>query len=404
MNARGACPTLFTPMQTGDGLLARIVAGEHVTPATFAAFFRAAARHGNGAVEISARGSLQVRGLSPDSAPRFASEIAALGVATEGVPVIADPLAGEASAPFDAAAVAAAIRAAIALAAIGLAPKVSVIVDAGTRLHLDALAADVRLRASAPDRVALALAGDAATATPLGSIAAADVVNVVVEVLRTIALYGRAADVLRHKGPAAFAGIPGIVPEPLALPARPQAEMLGLHALADGRFAVGIAPAFGHARAEALAALTEIAAERGAHALRPAPARALLAIGLERAAVAPFADAAERLGFIVREDDMRRRIVACPGRPACASGLIEARRIAADIARAGNLPGSGLAVHVSGCRKGCAHPGAAALTLVGTERGCAIVRQGSARGRPSAHGDPGQIAADIARLAALEPV
>jgi precorrin-3B synthase len=401
---RGACPTLFTPMQTGDGLLARIVPAERVTPAAFAAFARAAARHGSGAVEISARGSVQVRGLSPESAPHFASEIAALGVATEGVPVIADPLAGEAWAPFDAAAVAAAIRGAIGRSGISLAPKVSVILDAGTHLHLDGLSADLRLSAGGHDRVALALAGDAVTASPLGSIAVQNVVNVVVEVLRIVARYGRASEALRHEGLAAFAAIPGIVPDRLASPGRPPPEMLGLHQLAGDRFAVGIAPAFGHARAAALAALAEIAAERGAHALRPAPARALLAVGLDHAAAMAFTTEAERLGFIVRADDMRRRIVACPGRPACASGLIEARRIAADIARAGKIPGSGVTVHVSGCRKGCAHPGPAALTLVGTERGCAIVHQGSARGRPNAYGDPDRIAADAERLVSLEPV
>jgi precorrin-3B synthase len=391
-------------MQTGDGLLARIVPVEHVTPATFAAFFRAAARHGNGAVEISARGSVQVRGLSPDSAPRFASEIAALGVATDGVPVITDPLASDASAPFDAAAVAAAIRTAIAHAAISLAPKVSVIVDAGARLHLDGLAADVRLRARG-DRLELALAGDAASACPLGSIAVADAADVVVEVLRAIAPYGRAVDAVRNEGHAALvSAIPSIVADHPATPARPPPEMLGHHQLAGDQFAVGIAPAFGHAQAELLAALADIAANRGARALRPAPARALLAIGLRRAAALSFASEAERLGFIVREHDMRRRIVACPGRPACVSGLIDARRIAADIARLGTLPGTGVAVHVSGCRKGCAHPGKAAFTLVGTEQGCAIVPHGSARGRPNAQVDAGRIAGEIARLAALELV
>jgi precorrin-3B synthase len=31
---------------------------------------------------------------------------------------------------------------------------------------------------------------------------------------------------------------------------------------------------------------------------------------------------------------------------------------------------AGLTLHVSGCAKGCAHPGAADLTLVGQENGC----------------------------------
>ena len=37
---RGACPALFTPMQTGDGLLVRIVPADAITPTAFAAVLR----------------------------------------------------------------------------------------------------------------------------------------------------------------------------------------------------------------------------------------------------------------------------------------------------------------------------------------------------------------------------
>ena len=50
---RGACPALFTPMQTGDGLLARMLPAEGITPTAFAAFCAAAPRHGNGTIEAS---------------------------------------------------------------------------------------------------------------------------------------------------------------------------------------------------------------------------------------------------------------------------------------------------------------------------------------------------------------
>ena len=86
-----------------------------------------------------------------------------------------------------------------------------------------------------------------------------------------------------------------------------------------------------------------------------------------------------RLGFITDATDPRRRIVACPGAPSCASGLIAARSLAAEIAREVSLPGDGLAVHVSGCAKGCAHPAPAPLTIVGTEQGCGIVANDTAR-------------------------
>ena len=90
--SRGACPTLFTPMQTGDGLLARFVPADRITPARFIAFCAAAERHGNGTIEVSARGSLQVRGLSAQSAPPFAADTEQLGIAVQGVPIITNPL------------------------------------------------------------------------------------------------------------------------------------------------------------------------------------------------------------------------------------------------------------------------------------------------------------------------
>jgi hypothetical protein len=87
---RGACPGLSAPMPTGDGLLVRLLPAQPMPLDAFAGFCQAARQYGNGTIEISARGSLQVRGLTPRSAPLFASAVTALGiVAYEGVPVIA---------------------------------------------------------------------------------------------------------------------------------------------------------------------------------------------------------------------------------------------------------------------------------------------------------------------------
>ena len=407
--SRGACPTLFTPMQTGDGLLARFVPADRITPARFIAFCAAAERHGNGTIEVSARGSLQVRGLSAQSAPPFAADTEQLGIAAQGVPIITNPLVSDPAALVDASEIAAALRAAIDAAELALAPKVSVIVDGGGTLHLDALAADVRLRAintNGGPCFHVALAGDAATATPLGSIPTSGAVDVVLDLLRALAARGdaRAADLLRNEGLAAFQNLSRLRCDVSRPQPRPAAEIIGLRPLGDDRFALGVALAFGHARADLLADLARGAADRGASIVRPAPDRAVLLIGLRRADAVTLAREADRLGFIVRADDPRRRIVACPGRPACGSGLIASRALAAQIAGLARSPSGGIAVHVSGCRKGCAHPGAAALTIVGTERGCGIVHHGSARAAPTAYVNPADIASEFARVAPSEAV
>ncbi|MBV9238117.1 MAG: precorrin-3B synthase [Xanthobacteraceae bacterium] len=443
---RGACPALFTPMQTGDGLLARILPAEGITPAAFAAFCAAARRHGNGTIEVSARGSLQVRGLNVASAPHFADEVAALGIAALGVPVVSDPLPDHPAALIDAAALAANLRAAIADANIVLPPKICVVVDGGGILHLDALSADVRLRAyvdNGETRLAIALGGDANTAAALGSVPLEVAPDIVVEALRIIG-DARASDVLRAHGLDAFSKLPHVHPGLIRLQPRAQIEIIGAHPLRDARRALGVGLAFGHAEAEILIALAECASAHGGRAVRPAPGRALLLIGIAEQDVTALAHEAARLGFVTRADDPRRRIVACPGAPACASGFIAARAIASELAdfhsprpeelegsegvskdgnerelghpsrrtrasaRAPQDEGRGFLrardlIHISGCPKGCAHPRPATLTIVGSERGCGIVEHGTARAPPRTYVAPQQLVAHLAERVS-EPV
>ena len=410
MNAphrRGACPGLSAPMPTGDGLLVRFSPLESMSLAAFAGLCTAARKHGNGTMEISARGNLQVRGLTPRSAPLFARAVAAFEIAAaEGVSITVDPLAEDPEAVIETRELAVHLRTAVARAELVLAPKTSVVLDGGGRLHLDALSADVRLRAAAMPqgpRLYVSIAGDAASATPLGFLATdAAAVDIVVRLLGVVASYGRdarAAHVLRKYGVGQFRSViePSVDPAP-ALPARAPAEIIGRHPLRDGSIALGITLAFGHAHADELTVLARIAAEHGTRAVRLAPGRGLLLVGVPRAQAAALADAAEREGFITRPDDPRRQIVACPGKPACASGLIGARVLAHQLAP--HLPSSRHLVHISGCAKGCAHPRTAALTVVGTERGCGIVRHGSARAAPEFYVDPGRLVAEIARIEA----
>ena len=141
---RGACPRLAAPMETGDGLLARLVPAGPMHLRALAGLCTAAQTYGNGTMEISARGNLQIRGLTPDTAPLLADRVVALGIdSSDGTPVLADPLPGDPSALIDANALAIKLRKALAGSRLVLAPKVSVIVDGGGRLHLDGLAAEI---------------------------------------------------------------------------------------------------------------------------------------------------------------------------------------------------------------------------------------------------------------------
>jgi precorrin-3B synthase len=424
---RGACPGLSAPMPTGDGLLVRLAQTEAMRVDAFTGLCAAARRHGNGIVEVTARGSLQVRGLTPRSAPLFAAEVSRLGIATsDGVPVLTGPLPDDPGAVIDAEPLAAELRLALAEAQLALAPKVSVVIDGGGPLHLDALFADIRLRAVGlreASRWLLALQARRATAPPppeegggspaeeggggiawLGAIAPERAVDVVLAMLREIAGLGpqaRAGDLLHSRGVDALRQEFRIARVP-APERRPPVQIIGRHALRDGSLALGIALPFGHAEADTLAELARRAVLLGVRTIRPAPDRALMLIGVSPARAPSLAAAAGELGFIVDADDPRHRIAACPGAPACASGFIAARGLAAALApRLAGLP-DGIAVHISGCAKGCAHPAPAALTVVGEAQGCGFVHNGTARATPSRHVAPTELvvelAAEVARV------
>ena len=150
-----------------------------------------------------------------------------------------------------------------------------------------------------------------------------------------------------------------------------------------GLYARVIALAFGHAAAVTLEQLADAAAASGAQGVRIAPGRALIVVGLTRTSATTFTAAAERLGFITRADDPRRHVIACAGAPICASAHIAARAMAPCIAEiAAPYLDDSFKIHVSGCAKGCAHAAPAALTVVGTPAGCALVANGSARVEP----------------------
>jgi len=399
-------------MATGDGLLVRLLPIGTIALDAFAALCAAARQHGNGIIEVTSRGSIQIRGLSAASAPRFVAAVAALGIAAvDGIPVLTSPLAGlDAEDLIDAGTLAADVRRALAQRALAprLSAKVSVAIDGSGALDLDGIVADVRLRAEAIDGVAMlcvSVGGDGRNATHLGCVAGRDGVEVATRLLEVLAQRDRIArmgDVVAAEGIAVFhSAVADLIVHDG--PARSQCQFsdaVGIHPLRAGTFACGIGLAFGHADATSLQRLTEAAEAAGARGMRAAPGRVLMVVGLTQQTASSFAAAAETLGFIVHADDPRRHVVACAGAPICASADIAARAIAPQIAAAAapHLDGS-FKIHISGCAKGCAHPAPAALTIVGTPAGCVLISNGSTRDAPFATVATNELPAAVAEIA-----
>jgi precorrin-3B synthase len=281
---------------------------------------------------------------------------------------------------------------------------VSIVVDSGAQLNLARVAADIRVRAERFDgatMLRLAVGGDDASAFDLGLVAAQDGVEAVSRLLLVVAERGlRARDVVAAEGTACFADAVAFARPAVAVrdfDAPKTRHAIGLHALRDGTFAGGIELAFSHAEAAALEKLVDAAAAAGARGLRTAPHRSLLAIGLTRESAAHYFAAAAQLGFVTHADDPRRQVIACAGAPLCTSAHIGARALAPSVAAAAApYLNDGLTIHVSGCAKGCAHHGAAALTVVGTRSNCGLVANGSARDAAFAAASVHELSAAVA--------
>jgi precorrin-3B synthase len=404
--ARGACPALSAPMLTGDGYLSRVALIEGLTPAQLSALCALSEAHGNGILDITARGNLQVRGLTVASANLLEQAVRSLDLPLrEGLAVEWSPLAGlDPAEVADPRRLGEEIIAAARVFQGQLAPKLSVVLDGAGLIRLDHLLADIRLSAVTVDDALfwrLTLGGTAETGRNLGLVHNADAAEVTQTLLALLVQRGpktRGRDlepahlpnnVLERVRPGEHAAHASAV------------APFGVFALGEHHSALRIALPFGQIKAEVLAALAGRADGLGVTHLRPAPDHTLIAIG-SREACRTLLAVAEECGFIARAGDPLAEIDACPGMGACQSGRLETHalgRFAA--AQASALLDGSVRLHLSGCAKGCAHPTPATLAFAGTEDATHLVFDGKTTDTPLKRLNPRTEAQALAALSAL---
>lgn len=376
---KGWCPGALRPMQTGDGLLVRLRLTGGVLPAALARDLAdASRRYGGAAFDLSARANLQMRGVTEETLPALTECLSALGVldedaASEAVRnVIASPLAGhDDTAVLDVRPVAAGLEQRLTqnTALHALPGKFGFAIDDGGSFPLGDLSVDIRFEAEATPtgpRFRI-VAGGSAAGPVLGTCAAEAVPEAAAALGRAfLAICGphrRMAPLVAALGPDAVAEAAGLARLAAAEQAstRSPARVPG-DLWAGGRPILAIAAAFGRWSADALHALAGLADLSGTGELRLTPWRCLLLPGVT---VAEARDVLAAHDLIADPDDPRLAVAACAGAPACSSGEASTRDLAMLLApQARALAEAGIGLHVSGCAKGCAHPGASPATVV----------------------------------------
>lgn len=390
---RGACPTLETPMAVADGLLARFRPVEGLSPRQARALGAAAEAQGNGLIEVTARGNLQVRGLTPESAAGFRADLAAAGIAAQPAPAIEiSPLAGiDPKERADPRPLAHALRAVCdtALKDAALSPKLSIVLITGGQVLLDGLKADIRLVAH-QDRWGLELGGTMLGALQEDAVPAA--VAAILGLLQKQGARARATDLAPPEVAYILSGL-----EPLAhADIRPPNAMPGPLSLKSGSPALRIGLPFGQVRGRHLAELADIMEAYGIAEARPAPDRTLILLGFSAGALRDLAPALAARGWWTRPEAAGAGLSICSGAERGPDGIIQSAELAQALCAAapGLIDGS-FHIHVSTCDKGCPHAGRPGVVLDGQR----LRLYRDATRKPFATLDPGAMEASIRSLA-----
>lgn len=338
---KGWCPDAWRPMQAGDGLLVRVKPRlGRLTRAQLVGLCAAAEKHGNGLIDMTRRANLQLRGVRESGWQALLDRLMALDL------VDADPVreqrrnilvAPDWQADDDSHRIAREL-----LDRLDELPdlpgKAGFVIDAGQACALRGEAGDFRIERSGEGGLILRADG-----RPAGrAVARGDEVDSLIALAKWFDASGGAdaGRMARHKAALPDWAQGGIPPSPAGAPIAPGPHDMGM--------AYGLP--FGRVEASALAGAVDNALVQAA---RATPWRVLLLEG-----VPPHAPT----GLIADPADPLLHVDACPGAPACPQASVATRDLARRLA-----PHVDGRLHVSGCAKGCAHAGAADVTLTGRD-------------------------------------
>ncbi len=353
---KGWCPTAYRPMMSGDGLLVRVRPRlGRLTAAQARRVAGIAIGYGNGSIDLTSRANLQIRGVGE------ANHGAVLdALVTEGL-VDPDPAVEARRAivatpdwqPGDLTDRLGKTLEDALLHLPDLPDKMGIVLDTGPSPVLQGVSGDFRFETDSSSGLMLRADGSEAGCS-------------VDETTAIPALLALANWFVTSGGAASKRMAPHVAKNPLPDKWQTQPRQTkSKPATSESDIGQVIGVPFGAMTGTDV--LTLIKATGPAH-IRVTPRKTLILEGAKPAEIpAPF----------TTPDRHRMNIAACPGAPACAAASVATRDLAMKLAK--RVPD---ALHVSGCAKGCAHPKAADVTLVGRDGRFDLVRHGRAGDTP----------------------
>ncbi len=364
---KGWCPGALRPMLSGDGLVVRVRPfGGRLEAPQITGLAELAGQHGNGLIDVTSRANLQIRGVSEEGRRPLIDGLARLALldpdpATEARRnILVTPFwrTGDATQSL-----AAELEEALEDSSLALPTKFGFAIDDGTSRVLAGNSADIRIERDRTGHLLVRVDG-----AKLGrSVARGETVSTALALASWFLDSGGATGGRGRM--AAHIASGAALPQSLRGETEPAPVMA---ASRPGHYPQGamVGVAFG----QMLHTTLQQFAGCG-HALRMTPWRMVLSEGKREMPSAP--------GLITEPFDPALRVIACSGAPRCREAHADTRALAAALAP---RIAADTRLHVSGCGKGCAHSGTAAVTLVATRAGFDLVREGSIRDEPVLRG------------------
>jgi precorrin-3B synthase len=369
-----ACPGALQTHAAADGALARVrVPGGALMASQLTVLASASRDLGDGALELTSRGNVQLRGLAEGAPTELGNRLAAAGLLPSATHervrnLLASTLSGRLGGFVDVRpwvpAFDAGLRADPALA--GLPGRFLVTFDDG-RGDVAGLAGDVGLLALDPATVALLLGG-ADSGLRTGPGAAVDLALAATRAFLDV----RAADggtawrlaEIADGAARVVTRLGGEPTAPLPLPAAPVTGPAGVLRQDDGRTALVAVVPLGRLTADQADLIAGTATQ-----VQVTPWRSVVLPDLADGAAARGLTAA---GLVLDPDSTWLRVTACAGRPGCAKSLADVRADAAAALAGGTLPAAGARQHWAGCERRCGRPPGDVVDVVATGGGYRI--------------------------------
>ena len=293
---------------------------------------------GNGLLDVSSRGNLQIRGISERSHPALVEQLAGAGLVGPRLRrTIVSPLAGlDPTDQVDAAALAEQVEAALQTIE-GLPSKLAIVVDGGGLFPLVELDADI-YAVAVSGSIAIGLAAPDGPrwcgTTPPAALPSA--------IVTLLTGYAEARG--SGRSPSAMRGAPADLRSALVSAARrapptlpywrAPAPRAGIVQMPSGGAAAVLALPFGRCNADQLTQIAGGAERFGDGEVRLSPWRGIVIPAVRREDLTTLTGLGARAGLITDPGDPRLSVFACPGKPDCASASVMTRRDAARLAAA----------------------------------------------------------------------